>query len=86
MLKAVLVLLMVSSCLSNPKHFLIETKDQPGKEPEPSTDWDCFTNEKDYKVGAIDYRFYTEVIYVGGTSPLCRCADNLGCRISLRIL
>jgi len=32
MLKAVLVLFLVVSCLSNPKHFLIETKDQPGSD------------------------------------------------------
>jgi len=32
MLKAVLVLFMVAYCLSNPKHFLIETKDQPGSD------------------------------------------------------
>ena len=45
MLKAVLVLFMVSSCISRPKEYLIESKDQPGKETEPSTDWDLKQKE-----------------------------------------
>jgi len=44
MLKAVLVLLMVSACISKPKHYLIETKDMHHDGNDYVDDYENHTN------------------------------------------
>ena len=74
MLKAVLVLFMVAYCLSNPKHFLIETKDQPGKEPQPEQ-----TGIFYYKRNGLRFGPRLKSLSKGlsmCTMPLCRYVHN----------
>jgi len=73
MLKAVLVLFMVSSCISRPKHFLIETKDQSAKGGDYAGDIsitddhaDIHTDGNDYSLGdALQLALKPETIQVG---------------------
>jgi len=58
MLKAVLVLFMVSSCISRPKEYLIESEDQPGGDYAgdisiTNNHPDIHTDGNDYSLGAL---------------------------------